>query len=224
MCLEGNRLDRIEEKVQSIQSSFAKILVYIISLATSLIVLNFIFGWKTVEEVPPLLQPYTGLITIVQPYVVYIQAVLLLVFGYLAVRSASAMVYTYVRRIADYSTAASIKTITKVVGLAVLLSMLASVFNVNPATALTIGSFGGLVVGFATQTILSHVVAGIFLLLFRPFKYGDLITVAGKTGVVKNITLMHLVLETQDKGSVILIPSGSVVTQIIQINKESFEA
>jgi len=183
--------------------------------------LNFIFGWKTVEEIPPILQPYTGLIAILQPYAVYIQAVLLLVFGYMAVRSASAMVYVYVRRIADHPTAASIRTITRVVGLAVLLSMLASVFNVNPATALTLGSFGGLVVGFATQTILSHVVAGIFLLLFRPFKYGDLITVAGKTGIVKNITLMHLVLETQDKENTILIPSGSVVTQIIQIKKSS---
>lgn len=188
-------------------------------MAISLIILNFIFGWKTAEEIPPILQPYTGLIAIVQPYVVYIQAVLLLVFGYMAVRSASAMVYTYVKRIADHPTAASIRTITRVVGLAVLLSMLASVFNVNPSAALTIGSFGGLVVGFATQTILSHVVAGIFLLLFRPFKYGDLITVAGKTGVVKNITLMHLVLEDQDKGNVILIPSGSVVTQIIQIKR-----
>ena len=188
-------------------------------MAISLIILNFIFGWKTVEEIPPILQPYTGLIAIVQPYVVYIQAVLLLVFGYMAVRSASAMVYTYVKRIADHPTAASIRTITRVVGLAVLLSMLASVFNVNPSAALTIGSFGGLVVGFATQTILSHVVAGIFLLLFRPFKYGDLITVAGKTGVVKNITLMHLVLEDQDKENVILIPSGSVVTQIIQIKR-----
>ena len=188
-------------------------------MAISLIILNFIFGWKTAEEIPPILQPYTGLIAIVQPYVVYIQAVLLLVFGYMAVRSASAMVYTYVRRVADHPTAASIRTITRVVGLAVLLSMLASVFNVNPSAALTIGSFGGLVVGFATQTILSHVVAGIFLLLFRPFKYGDLITVAGKTGVVKNITLMHLVLEDQDKENVILIPSGSVVTQIIQIKR-----
>ena len=188
-------------------------------MAISLIILNFIFGWRTTEEIPPILQPYTGLIAIVQPYVVYIQAVLLLVFGYMAVRSASAMVYTYVRRVADHPTAASIRTITRVVGLAVLLSMLASVFNVNPSAALTIGSFGGLVVGFATQTILSHVVAGIFLLLFRPFKYGDLITVAGKTGVVKNITLMHLVLEDQDKENVILIPSGSVVTQIIQIKR-----
>jgi len=188
-------------------------------LAISLIILNFIFGWRTAEEIPPILQPYTGLIAIVQPYVVYIQAVLLLVFGYMAVRSASAMVYTYVRRVADHPTAASIRTITRVVGLAVLLSMLASVFNVNPSAALTIGSFGGLVVGFATQTILSHVIAGIFLLLFRPFKYGDLITVAGKTGVVKNITLMHLVLEDQDKENVILIPSGSVVTQIIQIKR-----
>ena len=95
--------------------------------------------------------------------------------------------------------------------------MLSSVFNVNPAAALTVGSFSGLVVGFATQTILSHLVAGVFLLLSRPFKHGDTITISGKTGVVKEITLMHLVLETEEDE--ILIPSGSVVMQTVQKNK-----
>jgi hypothetical protein len=79
-----------------------------------------------------------------------------------------------------------------------------------------VGSFGGLVVGFATQTILSNVVAGVFILLTRPFIYGDLITVSGQTGLVKEIKLMHLVLESEDGKKDILIPSGSVVTQIIQ--------
>jgi len=94
-----------------------------------------------------------------------------------------------------------------------------SVFNVDPAAALTVGSFGGLVVGFATQTILSNVVAGVFLLLSRPFTHGDRVTVSGRTGVVKQIRLMHLVLETEDGTNEILIPSGTVVTQIIQKKK-----
>lgn len=79
-----------------------------------------------------------------------------------------------------------------------MLSLIASVFNANPAAALTVGSFGGLVVGFATQTILSNVVAGVILLLSRPYTFGDTITVAGQTGVVKEIRLMHLVLESTD--------------------------
>jgi small-conductance mechanosensitive channel len=90
---------------------------------------------------------------------------------------------------------------------------------VNPAAALTVGSFSGLVVGFATQTILSNVVAGVFLLVSQPFKYGDTITVSGQTGIVKEIRLMHLVLEPKEKTKEILIPSGSVVTQIIQRTK-----
>ena len=209
-------VERIEEKIHSIHRSFVKALIYIVALSFSLFIMNFIFGWTTIEAIPPFLQPYSSIIIPIQPYIVYIEAVLIFSFGYMAVRAISTVTYTYARRVTDHPTAAAIRTITKITGLAILLSMLASVFNVNPAAALTVGSFGGLVVGFATQTILSHVVAGVFLLLSRPFKYGDIVTVMGKTGVVKEITLMHLVLETVDGEDEILIPSGSVVTQIIQ--------
>jgi len=210
-------LDDQVERIPSVRSSLVRTTIYIIVLAVSLFAVNFLFGWGTVESVPPFLQPYSTLIMLIQPYIIYIQAIVIFVFGYMAVRAVSAMAYTYARRFADHSTAAAIGTITKIAGLALLLSMLSSVFNVNPAAALTVGSFGGLVVGFATQTILSHVVAGVFLLLSRPFKHGDNVTISGKTGVVKEITLMHLVLETEEDE--ILVPSGSVVTQIIQKNK-----
>jgi len=145
---------------------------------------------------------------------IYIEVIVIFVFGYMAVRAVSEMSYAYARRFADDSTAAAIGTTTKIAGLAILVSMLSSVFNVNPAVALTIGSFGGLVIGFATQTILSHVVAGLFLLVSRPFKHGDTVTISGKTGVVKEITLMHVTLEKGEDE--ILIPSGSAVTKTIQ--------
>jgi hypothetical protein len=200
----------------SLRRGTFKTVFYIVVLGFSLSVLNLLFGWGSVEEVPPVLQPFSSVILLVNPYLVYIQAALLLLLGYLVVNAASGMVYSHVRRMTDHSTAATVQTITKIAGIAILLSMMTSVFNVNPAAALTVGSFGGLVMGFATQTILSHVVAGVFLLLSRPFTHGDTVTISGQTGVVKDVRLMHLVLETEDGTKEILIPSGTVVTQIIQ--------
>ncbi|MHA2434215.1 MAG: mechanosensitive ion channel family protein, partial [Candidatus Thorarchaeota archaeon] len=187
-------IKEIGEKIQSIRSGTLRTTLYIVVLAVSLSILNFLFSWTSFEEIPPYLQPYTSIILLIQPYLLYIQAAVVFVFGYLTVKAISRLVYTYMRRVADHPTAATIRAVTRISGMAVLLSVVASVFNVDPAAALTVGSFGGLVVGFATQTILSNVVAGVFLLLSRPFTYGDSVTVSGQTGVVKRITLMHLVL------------------------------
>ena len=55
-----------------------------------------------------------------------------------------------------------------------------------------------------------------------PFAYGDVITVAGQTGTVKEIRLMHLVLDTGEEE--VLIPSGTVVTQILKKKKRTSNA
>ncbi len=198
-----------------------KTFFYIIILVISLFTLDLVFGWKTVEEIPSFLQPYNKIILWFNPYLIYVQAGLLFIFGYLSINVVSSLIYMHFLRIADHPTAAAIRSIFKISGIAVLLSIVASIFNVNPAAALTVGSFGGLVVGFATQTILSHVVAGVFLLITRPFILGDLITVSGHTGLVKEVKLMHIVLESEDGENYILIPSGSVVTQIIKKRKST---
>jgi len=205
------------ERTQSLGRGSFKAILYVVLLFVSLSVTSFIFRWASLEEMPSYLQPFSSMILLVHPYVVYIEGGLVFVLGYLSVNAISGLVYTYLNRRYDHPTAATLRTLTKISGIAVLLSITASVFNVNPAAALTLGSFGGLVVGFATQTILSHVVAGVFLLVSRPFKIGDTITVTGQTGVVKEIRLMHLILDAEDRE--ILIPSGTVVTQILQKTK-----
>lgn len=194
----------------------SRTIAYVIALVFVVGLVSFLFGWKTAAEIPAYLTPYSGILLFVNPYIKYVQAVLIFGLGYLVVNSASSMVYTYVRRISDNATAATLRTIARIAGIAVLVSLMASVFNVDAAAALTVGSFGGLVVGFATQTILTHVVAGIFLLISRPFTYGDVVTISSQTGRVKEIKLMHVVLETEDSQNDILIPSGTIVTQIIK--------
>ena len=210
-------IDEINEKIQSIRRGSFKMIFYIVILVISLSIMNFVFGEAPFTEIPTFLQPYSDMLAVLRPFLIYARAALVFIFGYLVLNAVSAIVYTYASRVADRPTAAAIKSLTKISGIAVLLGLVGSIFNVSPAAALTMGSFGGMVVGFASQTIMTHVIAGVFLLISRPFSYGDVITVAGQTGTVKEIRLMHLVLDTGKEE--ILIPSGTVVTQILRKKK-----
>lgn len=194
------------EKVPSLRRPTIKTVSYIVILALTLVILSLIFNYIIASFNLPITY---------WDYHRYVQAAIVLGLGYLAVGSASQVIYLYMRKVADHPTAAALRTIGKIAGLAVLVSVLASVFNVSPAAALTVGSFTGLVVGFATQSVLSHMVAGIFLVILRPFKHGDVITVAGQTGSVKDIRIMHTILTTTDGSKEILIPSGSIVGAIV---------
>lgn len=177
--------------------------------------LNFLFGWPSKESIPYILQPYSDVILTINPYLIYIQSALVLAIGYIIVNSFSNVVYQYMRRITDSPTATTVKTVVWALGIAILLLIFISMLSAGPWTAITVGSFSGLVVGFAMQSVLSHFVAGIFLILTRPVKFGDVITIAGQTGVVKEMRLMHLTLEMKDGSTEILIPNGIVFTQII---------
>lgn len=56
----------------------------------------------------------------------------------------------------------------------------------------------GVAVGFAAQTSLSNVIAGVFLLVDRPFEVGDTVEIGGHEGVVLEITLLSMRIRTVD--------------------------
>lgn len=187
-----------------IRKNLTRTIWYLLICALLLAVSNLLFKTIIRSFFPVLLE-----------YETYINVIIILGLGYVIVNSMSNFIYWSIRRRLDHATATLFRTITRIVGIATLLVVLTSVFNVNPAAALTIGSFAGMVVGFATQTVLGQAVAGMFLVLLRPFKPGDTITVAGQTGIVKDIGIMHTILTSEDGSSEILIPSNSIITAII---------
>lgn len=73
------------------------------------------------------------------------------------------------------------------------------------------GVLGGatLAIGLAFQGSLSNVAAGVMLLAFRPFKVGEVVTIAGKTGAVDEIGLFVTSLDTPDRQRII-IPNGKI--------------
>lgn len=154
-------------------------------------------------------------------YSSYIHAALVLVLGYKAVSSIAEAVYLSTLEVSDIGTAGSLRAITRIAGVAVLLSMLTSVFNVSPSAAITIGSFSGLVVGFATQNVLTQAVSGIFLAIARPFRIGDHVVIYNRSagdpreGVVEDIGMMHTTIRSPDGSTRVLIPNNIVFNAII---------
>ncbi len=54
----------------------------------------------------------------------------------------------------------------------------------------------GVAIGMAWSGLLSNFAAGVFLMVLRPFKVGDFVTIAGITGTVKEIGLFSSSLDT----------------------------
>lgn len=90
----------------------------------------------------------------------------------------------------------------------------------NPT--LVFGSFGFFALAFslAFQDILKNFLAGMFLLIERPFRIGDEITVDNHTGVVENIEMRITTLRTSD-GEEVLMPNSLVYTGTI-INRTKY--
>jgi len=77
----------------------------------------------------------------------------------------------------------------------------------------------GFTIGFALQDVTKNFVAGILLLIQRPFEIGDAIEVAGYGGTVLDISLRSTDLRTWD-GRHVLIPNGDIfVSPIVNFSR-----
>lgn len=75
---------------------------------------------------------------------------------------------------------------------------LLGVFGVETASFAGILAAAGVAIGMAWSGLLSNFAAGVFMIVLRPFKVGDMITVCGVTGVVYEIGLFVTTLDTAD--------------------------
>lgn len=73
----------------------------------------------------------------------------------------------------------------------------------------------GFALGFALKDILSNLIAGVLILLYRPFRVNDYIMVAGNEGVVTEIDLRYTTL--QKEGQIFLIPNSVLFTNSIGV-------
>lgn len=95
-------------------------------------------------------------------------------------------------------------------GLAVL-----SIFGISVASFAAILAAAGFAIGLALQGTLGNFSAGAMLLIFRPFKVGDVVSVGGTTGKVVELDLFTTKFDTPDNRRII-VPNGSVFGSTIE--------
>lgn len=100
--------------------------------------------------------------------------------------------------------------VVMVVGLIAVLQQL----GVQTTSILAVLGAASLAVGLALQGTLSNVAAGVMLLLFRPYRVGDVVEIGGRVGSVRTLDLFVTELTTPDNLKVVL-PNGKVFGDVI---------
>jgi small conductance mechanosensitive channel len=72
------------------------------------------------------------------------------------------------------------------------------IFGLETTSFSALLAAAGVAIGMAWSGLLSNFAAGIFLILFRPFRVGDVITAASATGTVREIGLFSITLDSGD--------------------------
>ncbi|MBS0191421.1 MAG: mechanosensitive ion channel [Phycisphaerales bacterium] len=88
------------------------------------------------------------------------------------------------------------------------------VFNIQPASFAAVLAALGLAIGLAFQGTLANIASGILLLIFRPFKVGDSVVIAGQAGTVNEIDLFTTALDTAD-GRRVIVPNAQIAGAVI---------
>ena len=102
------------------------------------------------------------------------------------------------------------------VGLKVMLLLsVAGMFGIETTSFIAIFSALAFAIGLALQGTLGHFASGVLLLIFRPYRVGDLVDIGGgNVGTVEEIQVFNTVLATLDNKRVI-VPNGTVTSNVI---------
>jgi small-conductance mechanosensitive channel len=73
-------------------------------------------------------------------------------------------------------------------------------------------------VGFASQQALSNIVGGTFIVIFKPFKVNDRLTIGTRSGIVEDITLRHTVIRDFENRRIII--PNSVISDEVIVNSD----
>ena len=144
-----------------------------------------------------------------------VAALLILLIGnWLAKKMAALFVKVMDRNEIDVTLTKFLRNIIYYALLTAVIIAAAGQLGINTTSFLTVVGAAGLAIGLALKDSLANFSAGVMLILFRPFKVGDAVTVAGETGVVEEITIFNTVINTPDNQKKI-IPNGIVASGTI---------
>lgn len=139
-----------------------------------------------------------------------IAAILILVIG----RYVAIGMRAFVRRLmkksqVDETLISFVASLTYVALMTFVVIAALSQIGVQTASFIAVIGAAGLAVGLALQGSLSNFAAGVLMIIFKPFKVGDVVEAGGATGVVEAIGIFTTELKSPDNKKII-IPNAQV--------------
>lgn len=114
----------------------------------------------------------------------------------------------------DKSLHAIIRSTLKILLIFITIMIVAPTLGIDTASLLAVLSIAGVAVSLSIQGILGNFFSGVTLLMSKPFKIGDFVTIGGETGTIVETGITHTKLHTLDN-QMILVPNSSVTSNVI---------
>jgi len=131
-----------------------------------------------------------------------------------AVLIAKSLTINLKRGLRDKVSEDQVEIMTKVVYYGIIIIAVLAVLptlGINPSGLLVAGGIAGIVIGIASQSVVSNLISGLFLIIERPMKIGQAVNIAGIAGVVEDIRIISTTLRTFE-GLYVRIPNEKVFT------------
>jgi small conductance mechanosensitive channel len=143
-------------------------------------------------------------------------AILTLVVGLWVIKTiVKALARTFEKKGYDPSLETFILSLSRILLKAMLLISVVGMLGVQMTSFIAILGAAGLAVGMALSGTLQNFAGGVMILLFKPFKVGDVLEAQGFIGSVSEIQIFNTILKTPDNKTIILpnapLSSGSMI-------------
>lgn len=96
-----------------------------------------------------------------------------------------------------------------------LIIVIIGVLGIETSSFIALFASAGVAIGMALSGTLQNFAGGIMILIFKPFKVGDVLEAQGQTGTVKEIQIFNTIISTPDN-KIIIIPNGGLSTGIMK--------
>lgn len=85
----------------------------------------------------------------------------------------------------------------------------ASMIGIATTSFIAVLGAAGLAIGLALQGSLANFAGGVLIMIFKPYKVGDLIEAQGHVGIVKEVQIFNTLL-TNPQNKQVIIPNGAI--------------
>ena len=140
-----------------------------------------------------------------------LKVALTIVLGLFVARLLAALTQRYIMKKATPQRQMIVRKVITYTGFLLVLMAVLGELGVKLTALLGAAGIVGIAVGFASQTSVSNIISGLFLISEKPFAVGDVIRIGGTTGIIQSIDLLSIKIRTFDN-LFVRIPNEKILT------------